>query len=191
MPVMAVESSNFVIPEDRDEDQVQSPLGNDQSKTNILNDSKKGSLIGAKLNTESEKNISASSSIAAAQAQPQKISSSENEVTDKNVSGEVVPEDDDYEEDDYEEDDNNYEDDDAFEEEDDSGEQSVAQNPTQKALGKSVGLINEEGPRKHLINSNTAKTSNETLQGVRFGQTKLNQESTSIVNPSSSSISQQ
>ena len=69
------------------------------------------SLIGTKLNTESEKNISASSSIAAAQAQPPKISSSENEVTEKNASGEMEAEDNDYEEDDYEEDDNNYEED--------------------------------------------------------------------------------
>ena len=50
----------------------------------------------------------------------------------------------------------------------------MAENPTQKALGRSVGVINEESPKKHLINSNTAKTSNETLQGVRFGQSKLN-----------------
>ena len=76
----------------------------------------------------------------------------------------MVAEDEEYEEDDYEEDDNNYEEDDAFEDEDDdSGENQVAKNPTQKALGKSVGVIDEESPKKHLINSNTAKTSNETL----------------------------
>ena len=78
---MTVESSNFVIPEDRDEDQVQSPLGG-ASPTNTTNDLHKPAernLIGTKLNTESDKNISgisAASSLAAVQRHPEKNSSS-------------------------------------------------------------------------------------------------------------------
>ena len=98
--------------------------------TNDLHRPAERNLIGTKLNTESDKNISgisAASSLAAVQRQPEKSSSSVKDITvtdnDKNTSGDQVAEDDDYEEDDYEEDDNNYEEDDAFEEEDDdSGE---------------------------------------------------------------------
>ena len=58
-------------------------MGNDTPKNNILNEKRKSdTLIGTKLNTESERNISVNSSIAAAQGQPAKISSSENEITD-------------------------------------------------------------------------------------------------------------
>lgn len=119
---------------------------------------KNKSIVGALLNTESNNQIN------------------ENLTFEKKIESQEIALDPDEAEDDYEEDD-------AFEEEEKEAlsENNSELNKTVKAgKGKSAALIKENSSKDTVLQLKTSVTSKETLQGVKYGSNKLNQDSQSI-----------
>lgn len=119
---------------------------------------KNKSIVGALLNTESNNQIN------------------ENLTFEKKIKSQEIALDPDEAEDDYEEDD-------AFEEEEKEAlsENNSELNKTVKAgKGKSAALIKENSSKDTVLQLKTSVTSKETLQGVKYGSNKLNQDSQSI-----------
>ena len=119
---------------------------------------KNKSIVGALLNTESNNQIN------------------ENLTFEKKIESYEIALDPDEAEDDYEEDD-------AFEEEEKEAlsENNSELNKTVKAgKGKSAALIKENSSKDTVLQLKTSVTSKETLQGVKYGSNKLNQDSQSI-----------